>query len=195
MKGKLRDLIFILVLGSVSSLALTGIQGYSTPKIERYRQMKLKMTILDAAGIEYSHENFDEVFLKNIKEIKKENLVYYLSPRNMYIFEFKGRGLWGMIEGVVTLNSDLETIESIRIISQEETPGLGGRISEEGFLSKFKKKKISPKLFLALRRKATGDNEIDAISGATMTSGALLDIINESVMNFRDIIEDQNENR
>jgi Na+-transporting NADH:ubiquinone oxidoreductase subunit C len=185
MKAKLRNLLFILVLGSICALILLGIREFTLPRIERYHELKLKSSILDAAGITYTAENLNELFYNNIKEFKKGKFVYYLSPDNTYIFKFKNRGLWGMIEGLITLNADLKTIESIRIISQEETPGLGGRISEESFLAQFKKKILSPELVLVLRRKASRANEVDAISGASMTSSALVKMINESVKDFR----------
>lgn len=185
MTNKLKDIVFILLLSSICIFLLLGIRSYTSPKIARYEELRLKTTILGAAGIEYTLDNFEEVFKKNIREFKKQDFVYYMTPGNFYIFEFEGRGLWGLIRGVVTLNPDLETIEVIKIISQEETPGLGGRISEESFLNQFKGKKLLPRLNLVLRRKATQDNEIDAISGATMTSAALVGMINESIEDFR----------
>lgn len=185
MKGKIKNLVFILILGSVCVGLLLGIRGYTTPIIKHQQEIKLKETVLVAAGIDFNEENLGQVFQSDIRKITRDGLIYYLSPDDRYIFEFKGRGLWGMIEGVITLDQDLETIESLRIVSQEETPGLGGRIGEEGFLSQFKGKKVLPALILALRKKATEENEIDAITGATITSQALIDIVNESVEDFR----------
>lgn len=95
-----------------------------------------------------------------------------------------------MINGVITLDADLETIKGIRIISQEETPGLGARIAEESYLNQYSGKKVSPQLIMVLRRKATAINEVDAISGASISSQALLDMINESVANFREILKE-----
>lgn len=185
MNTKLKNLLFILILGSVCTGLLVGIKSYTTPKIERYNEVRLRSTILDAAAIDYEKTSLDEVFNTKIRKFKKDGLIFYMSPDNLYIFTFEGRGLWGMIEGAIALRRDLKTIENLRIISQEETPGLGGRISEQGFLGQFKNKQVSPKLFLALRRKAQEANEVDAITGASMTSEALIDMVNESVINFR----------
>jgi Na+-transporting NADH:ubiquinone oxidoreductase subunit C len=182
------NLLFILILGALSGLLLSGVENFTRDKIKQHQDRKRKAAILEAAGIDYDEDSLDEVFDASIKAVEKGGSEYYLSPDGLYIFEFEGRGLWGMIEGVIALNPDLETLENIRIVFQEETPGLGGRISEEWFLNKFKKKKLSPQLSLVLRRKATGPNEIDAITGATMTSQALIDMINESVANFRKVL-------
>lgn len=185
MSSKLKNLLFILVLGSVSAALLLGIKAHTLPIIERYQATTLKATILDAAGIGFDKGDLNEIFSRNIKTEEKDGLVYYLTPDNLYIFEFEGRGLWGMIKGLVTLKSDLETIQNIRIIAQEETPGLGGRITEKEFLDQFQNKKMVPELFLVLRQKAVSDNEIDAISGASLTSKALLKMINRSGKRFR----------
>ncbi|HID55550.1 TPA: FMN-binding protein [Candidatus Poribacteria bacterium] len=189
MKGKIwLNMLFILILGALSGLLLSGVESFTRDRIKQHQDRRRKAAVLEAAGINYEEDKLDEVFEANIRVMRKAGFEYYLSPNDLYIFEFKGRGLWGMIEGVIALNPDLETLENIRIVSQEETPGLGGRISEEWFLNKFKKKRVSPKLRLVLRRKATGPNEIDAITGATMTSQALIDMINESVANFREVL-------
>ncbi len=167
---------------------LIGIERYTEPRIERYQELRLRSTILEAAGMKYDENNLNNVFNTNIREIKKHGFTYYVSPDGLYIFTFTGRGLWGMISGAISLMPDLETIENIKIISQEETPGLGGRIAEEGFLSQFKKKRFSPGLDLVLRKKAAGSNEVDAITGASMTSKALVDMMNEAVADFRKIV-------
>jgi len=190
MKVKIKEVLFLLILGSSSAFLLSEVGDYTLPRIEQlYQEQKLKSAILEAAGIDYDEYNLDEAFHKNIRKMKKNGFIYYLSPDDLYIFEFKGQGLWGPIEGVTALNPDLKTIENIRVVSQGETPGLGGRISEEGFLSQFKKKKISTRLFLVSRRKATKVNEVEAISGATITSQSLVNMINESVANFRKVLE------
>tara|TARA_B100000315_G_scaffold238912_1_gene257165 strand:+ start:1227 stop:1802 length:576 start_codon:yes stop_codon:yes gene_type:complete len=182
---KIKDVIFIILLGSLCTLALLGIRGYTLPIITQYEEFKFKSTILDAAGIEYSEDNAEQVFEDSIRIVQAGNLAYYLSPEGSYIFEFKGRGLWGPIRGVITLEEDLKTIEAMRIISQEETPGLGARITEDSYLTGFKGKVMNQRLTLALRRKAIHNNEIDSISGATLTSTALISMINEYVEIFR----------
>lgn len=188
MNEKLKNLLFIVILGSVCTSVLIGIRSYTLPIIERYHDLRLKETIMDAAGIDYEKDELTSAFDKNIKTVTRNNFTYYISPDNLYIFIFEGRGLWGMISGSIALNPDLETLDNIKIISQEETPGLGARIAEEEFLNQFRQKKVSPKLFMAMRKKASEANEIDAVTGASMTSKALIDTINESVINFRHAI-------
>lgn len=184
MKGKGLDLLFIVVLASISTLLLLWIRGYTLPKIERYQEMRLKTTILEAAGIDYDKSFLDEVFHEEITAMIKNDVEFYLTPDSVYIFEFEGRGLWGLITGVITLYQDLETVKGINIISQEETPGLGSRITEEEYLSQFNGKKVASGQPLVLRKSVGEVNAIDAISGATISSQATIDIINQSVLKF-----------
>lgn len=184
---KIMNVLFILALGSVSTILLVGIRNYTLPRIKQYQEDKLKKTILVAAGVSFNEDNFNEVFNEKISLVTKEQTHFYLSPDRLHIFKFEGRGLWGMIKGVITMDPDLVTIRNIKIIAQEETPGLGARIAEEAYLDQFKGKRVVPQLMLVLRRKAIDANEVDAISGATMSSDALVNILNEAIVHFRKI--------
>ncbi len=88
---------------------------------------------------------------------------------------FAGPGLWGPIEGYLALDPDMRTIHGITFYKQEETPGLGGEIGAQWFQQQFVGKTIvgpdgKPGIELVGGGKASGDNEVDAISGATLTS-------------------------
>jgi Na+-transporting NADH:ubiquinone oxidoreductase subunit C len=184
MNEKFKNLIFILILGSISTALLLGLRAYTLPQIERYQERQLKSAILEAAGEEYEAEYLEGTFARKIRK-REDKIIYYLSREDNYIYEFEGRGLWGMIRGLVTIKPDLETIENVKIIAQEETPGLGGRIAEDEFLGQFRNKKVSPRLGLSMRGKAAGASEVDAISGASISSKALIEIINDSVEELR----------
>ena len=185
---KFLNLIFILVLGGLSTFILSGVRSYTLPIIEAYEELSLKRTILEAAGIEVNEQDdLDKITAlleeNKIEEKKKGEFEYYLSSDERRIFGFTGRGLWGPIKVVISMNPDGKTIEKLRVVSQEETPGLGGRITEAGFLKKFEKKELP--LQLVLRKEPEGNHEIDAISGATMTSQAFLKMINEFVIDLK----------
>lgn len=182
---KVKNVAFILILGCITTALLIGIKSFTMPIIKRYEDFMLKASILGAAGVAYERETIDAAFEDTIRTVTKNNMTYYVTPEGLYIFEFIGRGLWGMIQGVITLHPDLETIENIRIISQEETPGLGARITEDEFLNKFKNKKFSPALKLVLRKEKTEISEINAITGATMTSDLLIVMLNDAADLFR----------
>lgn len=92
-----------------------------------------------------------------------------------YILPIYGAGLWGPVWGYLSLNENKETIYGTFFDHQGETPGLGAEITTPHFNEQFKNKEIfSGDLLTSIRilkgGNATGPNEVDAISGGTITS-------------------------
>lgn len=84
----------------------------------------------------------------------------------------------------ICVESDLETVKGIEVLDHAETPGLGGRMTEEKFKKQFVGKKLKPKLSIVRGRRTTGSNEVHAITGASYTSKGIEDIINEAIQAF-----------
>ncbi|MBE7444359.1 MAG: FMN-binding protein [Planctomycetia bacterium] len=84
----------------------------------------------------------------------------------------------------ICVEPDMETLKGIEVLDHSETPGLGGRITEEQFKRQFSGKKLRPKIFVVKGRKAEGDNEVDAITGATNTSRGIEAFINDAMKEF-----------
>jgi Na(+)-translocating NADH:ubiquinone oxidoreductase C subunit len=102
----------------------------------------------------------------------------------------QGPGLWGPIEGLIGLAPDGVTIIAVSFYKQEETPGLGGEIAGKDFTNRFVGKKLfdangRPALELVRPGKASGNYQVDAISGATMTSDKVQALITAAAKNFR----------
>ena len=76
--------------------------------------------------------------------------------------------------GTVTVKATLDgsTVQALTVETPDETPGLGQRASEEDFTSQFIGKE-GPFTF--------GENGIDALSGATVTSNAVLKALNRAI--------------
>ena len=66
-----------------------------------------------------------------------------------------------------------------------ETPGLGMKAKEDGFASQFKEKQVET--FTVTKTGSTSDSEIDAISGATITSSAVTSGVNAGLEYFRSL--------
>ncbi|MBM3331307.1 FMN-binding protein [candidate division WOR-3 bacterium] len=184
LKRKLLDLLFIVVLGVVSVAMLLAAQSYSAPAVRRFRETRLKTNVLTAAGIPWTQADFREVFERQVREETGSGEAWFVAE-TLVIYEFRGRGLWGMIEGIATFDSAVTHIASVRVLSQEETPGLGDRIKEPGYLATYRGKTATEPLDLALRHKASLPNEVDAISGATLSSQALVTIVSAAALRLR----------
>lgn len=177
----LRILIFVIVMGTVSSALLVGINAFTTPLITKNEELKLKSSVLDVLQLPYDKTNVLAIFEQEIKVLKSEQYTFYSSSDGSIAFEFYGSGLWGPISGIASINSDLKTIKIIKILHQEETPGLGARIAEHDFLKQFAGKEFLPKLLFMPQGRAQAKNEVDAITGATGSSRALEKLLNETL--------------
>ena len=88
-------------------------------------------------------------------------------------------GYGGAIEFIVGIDKEYKTT-GIKIVNMSETPGLGAKASEEKFSSQFPGKNAADGL--SVIKSGTPENdEILAISGATVTSNAIKNGINEAV--------------
>lgn len=87
-------------------------------------------------------------------------------------------GYNGEIRVSVGVTKDGETT-GMEILEINETPGLGMRAAEPGFQEQYKGKNID--LFKVTKSGKSADNEIDALSGATITSDAVTNAVNAAV--------------
>jgi Na+-transporting NADH:ubiquinone oxidoreductase subunit C len=174
-------LLFVIILGSITSGLLLGMDYLTRDRIAANKEAELKSTLLDAYDISYTFNNIHEVFAESVQIIETEGYTFYvdrLTGSVSYIFE--GGGVWGPIKGIITLESDFETILSVTILEQEETPGLGGVVAESEYLSRFVGIKMVPSILIANDSGPNAENEVDAITGATRTSKAFELILNQA---------------
>lgn len=99
-----------------------------------------------------------------------------------YILPMYGKGLWGPIWGFVALNEDKNTIYGTVFDHKSETPGLGAEITTPHFNREFDGKLIFDdgklvSIGVIKGGNAQGPHEVDAISGGTITSRSVEDMI------------------
>lgn len=189
MKDKLNMIIFVIILGAISSGILTTMNYATAERIEKNQELKMKASILEAFNMEFTDDTIEDIYDNNIESYDKEGVTFYRSTVDEVGFEFNGSGLWGPITGIIALNPDLETIKGIQILHQEETPGLGGVIAEQWYLDQFKDKKVTPSLvFLKNSKENKAENEVDGISGATLTTEAFGTLLNNDIKKHKGIL-------
>ncbi|SFG57158.1 electron transport complex protein RnfG [Lachnospiraceae bacterium C7] len=77
-------------------------------------------------------------------------------------------------QGSITFSMGIKndgTINGYSITSSGETPGLGLKASEKEFYSQFENKNVDK--FTVVKQKPSSDDEIEAITGSTITSKAM----------------------
>jgi electron transport complex protein RnfG len=91
-------------------------------------------------------------------------------------------GSQGSITFAVGIQND-GTVNGYSITSISETPGLGMKAEEEEFYSQFQNKLVDS--FTVVKQETSADNEIEAITGSTITSKAMANGCNAALYYFR----------
>ncbi|MFR4350836.1 MAG: FMN-binding protein [Roseburia sp.] len=78
------------------------------------------------------------------------------------------------------------TVNGYSITSIAETPGLGMKAVEESFYSQFEGKNVES--FVVVKSAPTADNEIESISGSTITSAAMANGVNACIVYFQNVL-------
>ena len=135
-------------------------------------------------------------------EVKKDSEtqrfpLYIANVENekFYVIPLRGAGLWAEIWGYIALKEDINTIKGVSFDHKSETAGLGAEITEDWFIDSFTDEKINDSqgnfvgVYLTKsnndpRNEDKMDNEVDAISGATITGDGVSDMIIERVQNY-----------
>ena len=113
-----------------------------------------------------------------------------LNGATKFILPLSGKGLWGGIGGYLALDEDKNTIYGVNFNHESETPGLGAKIVELPFREQFEGKHIRngegevvSVAVLKAGNKAEGQEQVDAISGATITSSGVSTMLHEELVN------------
>ncbi|HIW51434.1 MAG TPA: RnfABCDGE type electron transport complex subunit G [Candidatus Blautia intestinavium] len=198
MNSIVKDTLSITVITLVAGLALGIVQDITAGPIAQ-QQEKAKQEAYQAV---FEDADSFETFLPD--ETKQAvDLVTYLDENGYdaqtvdeimtakdasggtlgYAFTItSSEGYGGDIQFAMGVQND-GTLNGISILSIEETAGLGMKADTDEFKDQFKDKKVEK--FTYTKNGAAADDEIDAISGATITTNAMTNGINAGLCAFR----------
>ncbi|KAB2807333.1 NADH:ubiquinone reductase (Na(+)-transporting) subunit C [Phaeocystidibacter luteus] len=119
-----------------------------------------------------------------------------IEGESYYVVPLRGKGLWGPIWGYVSLKEDGSTIFGTTFDHKGETPGLGAEISKDFFTNQFGGKEIMDGgEFVSIEVKkgtASGAHEVDGISGGTITSVGVQDMLADCLKPYVGYFESKN---
>jgi electron transport complex protein RnfG len=170
-----RMIVVLTVIGLVSGGVLAVVYQWSLPRIEENQVREM-----DAAVFEVLPAT------KSYKKMVKGGLIYFECFDNKkrllgYAILCHGNGYQGEIRLMVGVKADLSKFTGMVILEQVETPGLGAKIAEAKFQKQFKDLAAKPPIEYVKGRAPVKPNQIQAITGATISSKAVVDIINKTV--------------
>ena len=159
MKDTVKYSLILCLICFIAGLLLSVVYAVTKPRIEQVRLEQQERAI---------REVLPEA--KKIEKIEEDDFVYHEALDDQgrllgYIFIPEAKGYSSIIRAVVAVGPDGKVI-AVKILEQNETPGIGSKITGEGFLQRFQNK--------------TKDDPIDTITGATISSKAVVAVINET---------------
>lgn len=157
---------------------------------ETYEKYIIQDLLVDVQGnVVDSARNvaFDVDMKKNVKLAERQLPVMKCKMDDgsiKYVLPVYGAGLWGPIWGYIAMNDDGNSIYGANFSHEGETPGLGARIADKEFQDKFQDKHLfldgEYKGVVVLKKgqkSTTGAEQIDALTGATITSRGVSDML------------------
>lgn len=169
----------LIGVGALSGVILAWVFGFADPLIQANKEKELKEAIFKVLPEAKDYKTLEKAVGKD-KVIIFEGLDASGAPIGI-AFKADGGGFQGNVGVMVGLGLDYLKIKGIEILDQVETPGLGDRIREPQFKDQFKGVEVSPKVEYIKYRKPEKPNQIQAITGATISSNAVVVNINNAV--------------
>lgn len=176
---KKAHLQMFIVLGAVclfSAISLSVMYNFTKTPIYENQQKELQNAILKVLPK-----------VKSYKGIKKtEELTIYEgvgeSERVIgYAIVAEADGFQGKIKLILGIDADLKSFLGMEVLESSETPGLGTRIADEPFVQQIKSLKLQQGISIGLVKdeKNKKETDIQAITGATISSEAVVSVLNE----------------
>lgn len=189
-----RDTIAITVITLIAGLALGAVYNITAEPIARQEQLAkdeaYKAVFADADTFEVIEEEEDpqlQAYLRDdghtaqtIDEVVQAEDSSG-TPLGYAFTVTTSEGYGGDIQFAMGVQDD-GTLNGISILSIGETAGLGMRADTDEFKSQFADKQVEE--FQYTKSGATQDNEIDALSGATITTNAMVNGVNAGLCAF-----------
>lgn len=183
----------VLLLASFFGAALAGIQLTLEPKIaanklnetlEKVPELILGTGAAQALKNSGKKMEINREFMEGGKKTYSVFQAETKGSTDGWVIKAAGQGYGDKIELLIGLDANAKTITGLYIIDQKETPGLGNNIVKPDWRNQFIDKSAEHHL-TAVKTKASAPYEINAITGATISSRSVCDIVNQSLDNLR----------
>jgi electron transport complex protein RnfG len=195
MNNTAKMIIVLTIITGLSGAILSSWDGITKPLIEHHKLEALKAAILDVLP---QFDYYDEIQIEGgtlyIGKIENQD-----EPVGV-AFETSGNGFQGNISIMLGVDPTFTSITGMKVLEQIETPGLGTKIVEDPsnktepfwFPEQFVGVEMFPEILVVKNVKPFTSNEIQAISGATISSKAVVQILNDNISRIKNLYESNN---
>ena len=179
-KFKISDILLPVIVLTAICLVTSGLLAYTNsltaPIIEKNNIAAANATkaVVLAAAADFADE-------------AKDNISYSVGTDASgtvvgYVFTTTAKSYGGEISVMVGVNAD-GTVSGVELLSINDTPGLGMNAKNPNFLKQF----VGKVAGIIVNKNEPAENEIKALTGATVTSKAVTEAVNKALADYAKI--------
>lgn len=184
MKENLKLGLILCLITSFAGIFLGFANEFTKEVIAQNSKLSaenLKEILPSANKIEdFAFQKNEDSTISEVFEAKSD------SESEGYVIKVSPKGFNGAIDMVVAIDKK-GGISGVKVLSQSETPGLGAKVEETVFTDKFKGLKVEDKIKI-VKTTPSSEGEIQGITGATISSNAVLSGINDAINFYKENI-------
>lgn len=191
MKESLNLAVKLFLITALSALLLAVSNAYTAPVISARMQMEYKNALKGVLPEADKFNKLDKSKFSKIKEISSNIEDVAIGEKNGenigYAIKVVGKNAYkGEIIFLVGVSKKDKKILGYEVLNSKETAGLGSRIGEEPFIKSVLGKSVNK--HFEYKNNPTGENEVLALSGSTVSVKAIINGLN-GVVDIIDSIE------
>lgn len=198
----LKNCVALLVITLVAGLALSAVNEITKEpiaKAEETARLEAYETVFPDAEFE-TPQDLDALLEGGQAAIDSVGLTGCTVSDILYANDANGErigyvvaavspnGYGGDISVAVGIDAKTSTITGFSVLSNSETAGLGARCTEDEFVSQFAGKDATSIEYV--KGGGAAGNQIDAISGATVTTNAVTEAVNSALAVYNAVLKE-----
>ena len=174
MKQSFKMIFCLCLIAVISAVVLANVYLITQPAITANEKKATEAAIYKVVSAAISY--------KEAKIGQTDTFKCYDENNKLCGFAFtaEGVGYQDLIKVMVGVSADFNRILAIEVLENSETPGLGNKIVAPWFENQFQNLNLQNKIAV-VKGVPQKDSEIQAITGATISSEAVVDIINNKI--------------
>jgi electron transport complex protein RnfG len=179
MRDMIKPTLSLFVICFVTAFCLAFVNNLTRGPIEKRAQMDAEEQRRQVLSQAESFEKLEGLEAQDESGIIKEVYAGYIGDELAgYVFSAAPKGFGGEIAVTVGVDAN-NTISGVKIGDNEETPGLGSKTADEKFTKQYTGKDVNTEIKI-VKRPVSSDDEIQAVSGATISSRAVTGAVQAS---------------
>lgn len=191
----LRLVMTVAVAGLVSGLALAGVNEIARPRILANRAAALRLAVFDVVPGATSMQKLtaDSGAIRVAANDESTDLYGGYGDEGQFVgyaIASEGPGFQDNIKLIFGFDPAKHRVIGMQVLESRETPGLGDKIFKDaGFVGEFSDLAVDPEAVLVMAGGDDVPNGVDAITGATISSKAVVAIVNKGHAEWRPRID------